>query len=247
METLKERAHTNKTEAGKAETGKADANKASCPADAKGQEAGTKACDTPALSKKAKQILDGARSAFHELGYEGTSVDEIARRAGVSKPTLYTHFGDKQALFAATFARECQDYAETAFHDDVADTMTCVETKLRSLAHELVTFFVAPDTQRMFRSAVAEAARFPDLGRAYFHAGEATKQRIKAILEHATEHGLLAVPDLDLAAHQFVVLCKADGFYKGLFMVEKTFSKDDINRIANGTVELFMNGYKPRG
>ncbi|WP_353937363.1 TetR/AcrR family transcriptional regulator C-terminal domain-containing protein [Mesorhizobium liriopis] len=43
------------------------------------------------------------------------------------------------------------------------------------------------------------------------------------------------------------MLCKADGFYKGLFMVEKTFSKDDINRIANGTVELFMNGYRARG
>ncbi|MBE7184712.1 MAG: TetR/AcrR family transcriptional regulator [Methylobacterium mesophilicum] len=226
METLKERADTENT---------------GCANGADG-----KACASPALSKKAKQILDGARSAFQELGYEGTSVDEIARRAGVSKPTLYTHFGDKQALFAASFARECQDYAETLFNDGDPESGECVEAKLRGIAHELVTFFVSPDAQCMFRSAVAEASRFPDLGRAYFKAGEATKKRIRLILERATERGLLAINDLDLAAHQFVVLCKADGFYKSLFMVEKTFSKSDIERIANGTVDLFLNGYRPR-
>ncbi|HVI96538.1 MAG TPA: helix-turn-helix domain-containing protein, partial [Anaeromyxobacter sp.] len=57
---------------------------------------------------KRRQILDGARLVFGELGYERASVDLIAARAGVSKATVYNHFADKQALFVAAVVEECE-------------------------------------------------------------------------------------------------------------------------------------------
>lgn len=201
------------------------------------------------LGPKARQILAGARSAFHDLGYEGTSVDEIARRAGVSKPTLYTHFGDKQALFAASFTQECREYSERTFKPEEMGTIACVEAGLRASARSLVGFLLSPFAQSMFRSAVAEAARFPDLGRAYYEAGpKVGKMRIKEILEHGVALGFLAIDDTDLAAHQFMQLCKADFFMKQLFFVEgPAVDEAEIARIADGAVKLFLNGYRRRG
>lgn len=200
------------------------------------------------LGPKARQILAGARSAFHDLGYEGTSVDEIARRAGVSKPTLYTHFGDKQALFAASFTQECREYSERTFKPEEMTTIACVEAGLRASARSLVGFLLSPFAQSMFRSAVAEAARFPDLGRAYYEAGpKVSKMRVEEILEHGVALGFLAIDDTDLAAYQFIQLCKADFFLKQLFFVKGPAVDDaEIARIADGAVKLFLNGYRRR-
>src|SRR3974390_1136510 len=52
-------------------------------------------------NSKRRQILDGARKVFMDLGFDGASMGEIARAAGVSKGTLYVYFTDKCALFEA--------------------------------------------------------------------------------------------------------------------------------------------------
>jgi len=207
--------------------------------------------DCKALNPKAKQILEGARSAFQELGFEGTSVDEIARRAGVSKPTLYSYFGDKQALFAASFANECRGQADSAFAGLDFSDEACVETALRKIARGITAFVLSPSAMSMFRSAVAESARFPDLGRTYFETGEMTKARLIEVFRQAMEAGVLKIDDLDLAAHQFIVLCKADAFHKRLFLQAGDHagepSEAEINRVADAAVRLFFDGYRKRG
>jgi len=52
-------------------------------------------------TSKRRQILDGARKVFMDLGFDGASMGEIARSAGVSKGTLYVYFADKSRLFEA--------------------------------------------------------------------------------------------------------------------------------------------------
>src|SRR3954452_4242166 len=56
--------------------------------------------------ERREQLLDVGRTLFAERGFEGTSVEEIAHKAGVSKPVVYEHFGGKEGLYAVVVDRE---------------------------------------------------------------------------------------------------------------------------------------------
>ena len=71
-------------------------------------------------SSKRRQILDGARKVFMDLGFDGASMGEIARSAGVSKGTLYVYFADKNRLFEAIVEEEALEQGKTAFNFDPA-------------------------------------------------------------------------------------------------------------------------------
>src|ERR1700712_2442024 len=58
--------------------------------------------------ERREQLLDVGRSLFAEKGFEATSIEEIAARAGVSKPVVYEHFGGKEGLYAVVVDREMQ-------------------------------------------------------------------------------------------------------------------------------------------
>lgn len=58
--------------------------------------------------QRREQLLEIGRTVFAERGYDGTSVEEIAERAGVSKPVVYEHFGGKEGLYAVVVDREMQ-------------------------------------------------------------------------------------------------------------------------------------------
>src|SRR3978361_1849958 len=71
-------------------------------------------------SSKRRQILDGARKVFMDLGFDGASMGEIARAAGVSKGTLYVYFADKSRLFEAIVEEETLEQGKTDFNLDPA-------------------------------------------------------------------------------------------------------------------------------
>src|SRR6516164_10016570 len=70
-------------------------------------------------TSKRRQILDGARKVFMDLGFDGASMGEIARAAGVSKGTLYVYFADKCGLFKAIVEDELE-VSQLAFNFDPA-------------------------------------------------------------------------------------------------------------------------------
>ncbi|MGH6740100.1 MAG: TetR/AcrR family transcriptional regulator, partial [Bradyrhizobium sp.] len=83
------------------------------------------AADRPSLravseeeSSKRRQILEGARKVFMDLGFDGASMGEIARSAAVSKGTLYVYFADKNRLFEAIVEEEAREKGEVAFNLD---------------------------------------------------------------------------------------------------------------------------------
>ena len=69
-------------------------------------------------SSKRRQIIDGARKVFMDLGFDGASMGEIARSAGVSKGTLYVYFADKSRLFEAIVEEESLEQGKVAFNFD---------------------------------------------------------------------------------------------------------------------------------
>jgi len=138
--------------------------------------------------------------------------------------------------------RECQEQAQRIFQ--IENQVEAVEPVLRHIARSYVEFLVSPFAQNMFRVAIAEAQRFPDPGLAFYSSGsEIGTDRLKQFLAAAVDRGELAIEDVDLAAHQFVELCKADIFYKRLLCVKSHATEAEIDRIANGAVTTFLKAF----
>lgn len=194
-------------------------------------------------SAKAQQILKGVRSVFLELGYEGASTDKLARAAGVSKGTLYNYFPDKQTLFTAFVGEECRKQAALIF--EVKSQSADIETVLQEIAYNYVKMYPSEFVQGIYRVAAAEATRFPALARTFYDSGPdlASRQMVQ-LLAGAVVKGELVIDDLDMAAHQFAQLCKADLFEKCLFQVKLSVASEEIERIAKSAVAVFLKAYR---
>lgn len=192
--------------------------------------------------RKFDQVLAGARTVFLADGFEGASVDDIARAAGVSKATLYSYFPDKRLLFMEMARVECNRQAETALA--TIDMDAPAETVLKDVAIQMVNFITSGFGQRIFRICVGESDRFPELGREFYESGPMlVRARMLAFLDAATERGELQIDDFELAADQFPELCKADLFPRMVFNMQSTFSDAEKHRIIDGAVAIFMARY----
>src|SRR6516165_9471012 len=92
---------------------------------------------------KRRQIIEGAREAFLEQGFDAASMNDIARIAGVSKGTLYVYFQNKEQLFQAICSEECEAQAETLFKVDPDDVD--VEGTLTRLGVDFLRFVCQPE------------------------------------------------------------------------------------------------------
>lgn len=192
--------------------------------------------------RKFDQVLDGARIVFMRDGFEGASVDDIAREAGVSKATLYSYFPDKRLLFSEVARIECNRQAEAALKELYA--LETVEAVLHDAANVMVKFFLSDFGQQMYRICVAESHRFPELGQRFYSSGpELAKARLSGVFGKFVDDGHLAIPDMDLATSQFCELCKSDLFVRALCGVKYDASDEQIERVVKGVVDMFMARY----
>lgn len=163
-------------------------------------------------SPKRRQILAGAREVFRETGFERACVDLIAARAGVSKATIYNHFHDKKALYAAYLSEEA---------DALRDSVRCmllrsepvgdVAVALQTAGERLLALFLDPTIVGFYRNTAAEVERFPELGQLlYDHGPAAMIAVIRDYLRRWHDHGALRIDDPHVAAVQFVMLCHGD-------------------------------------
>ncbi|WP_397542843.1 TetR/AcrR family transcriptional regulator [Roseovarius salis] len=193
--------------------------------------------------RKFDQVIEGAREVFMRDGYEGASVDEIARAAGVSKATLYSYFPDKRLLFSEVARIECNRQADEAL--DVLGNEAPIEDVLKEAARRMVEFFLSDFGQQVFRICVAESYRFPELGRRFYDSGPAmVRDRMTSVLKPYADKGILEIDDMDLAANQFGELCKSDLFVRSLCGVCGEVRQSDIDRVVNGAVDMFLARYR---
>src|SRR3982074_2778422 len=117
-------------------------------------------------SSKRRQILDGARKVFMDLGFDGASMGEIARFAGVSKGTLYVYFADKNRLFEAIVEEEALDQGKVAFNFDPTPD---VPTTLMEFGQAYIQLLCRPGGGSAPRTVMAIAERMPEGGRRFHH------------------------------------------------------------------------------
>jgi len=192
--------------------------------------------------RKFDQVIEGARSVFLADGFEGASVDDIARAAKVSKATLYSYVPDKRLLFIEVAKRECQRQADLAIAQISGDGP--VEEALFNAASTMVRFFMSDLGRQTYRIAVAESERFPEIGRAFYNAGPTiARNALVDYLQKKVLAGELSIADVDLAADQFIELCKAGHHIKAVMGVKRDYTPEEIDTVIHGAVETFMARY----
>jgi AcrR family transcriptional regulator len=192
-------------------------------------------------TSKRRQILDGARKVFMDLGFDGASMGEIARSAGVSKGTLYVYFADKNRLFEAIVEEEALEKGEIVFNLDPARE---VAITLREFGETYITTLCRPGGGSSIRTVMAIAERMPDVGRRYYtQTLESTIDRLAAYLKAHVELGELAIEDCQLAASQFMLMCQASLFLPYIFQASPAPSSARMNEVVESAIRMFMAGY----
>jgi AcrR family transcriptional regulator len=196
-------------------------------------------------SAKRRQILDGARQVFSELGYERASVDQIAARAGVSKATVYNHFQDKKALFIAAVVLDCDGFRE-GVERCLAGGTADVEQGLRSIGERVMTMSLSPPVAKLYRATIAEAERMPELGRLVFERGTlALQEAIASLLRRWNEVGALQIEDPRSAAVAFIALCQGDLVIRMRLGVLEHPVEPLIHQTVERAVSIFVRAHRP--
>jgi TetR/AcrR family transcriptional regulator, mexJK operon transcriptional repressor len=207
-----------------------------------------KAAGTTLTERKRQAILDAAAELFPRHGFPGTSMDQVATRAGVSKQTVYAQFASKEALFDAMVRGMTDGPAGQVQSgmDDVPPGATLAE-HLTAYAIRQLEIARTPALMRLRRLAIAEAERFPDLGRAlHDHGpGRAIAALAVAFTRWAAE-GRLRVPDPQVAATHFNWLVMAEPVNRAMFLGDAAVpARPALRRHAAEAVRIFMAAYGP--
>jgi AcrR family transcriptional regulator len=195
-------------------------------------------------SSKRRQILDGARKVFMDLGFDGASMGEIARSAGVSKGTLYVYFADKNRLFEAIVEQESLEQGKAVFNFDPERDVT---TTLREFGQAYIQLLCRPGGGSAIRTVMAIAERMPDVGRRFYDRVLAhTINRLAEFLDARVQAGEVVIEDTALAATQFMQLCQASLFQPFIFQAAPAPSNERIARVVDSATRMFLSAYQKK-
>jgi AcrR family transcriptional regulator len=178
------------------------------------------------------------------LGFDGASMGEIARAAGVSKGTLYVYFADKNRLFEAIVEEEILEQSKVTFNFDPDRDVT---TTLMEFGQAFIQVLCRPGGGSSTRTVMAIAERMPEVGRRFYNNVIAhTINQLAAYLEARTRLGELAIEDYPLAASQFMEMCKGSLFLPFIFQAAPAPSSERIAEVIGSATRMFMAAYQAK-
>jgi TetR/AcrR family transcriptional repressor of mexJK operon len=175
---------------------------------------------------KRSAILAGAKLVFLREGFERASMDEVAAKAGVSKMTVYRHFGSKEDLFAGVIADLCNrivaEDLERIF-DEAPDRA------LRRYAERMIAIVFEPDTIELHRIVVAESRLFPNLGRYFYDFGPQVCIDVLArYFERNKDNPAFRINDPVRTAEEFLELLRGYAHLRVLLKLERSPSRAEL-------------------
>jgi len=204
---------------------------------------------TPAVStyhqqvaaEKRALILGAATELFAELGYDKTSLARVAERAGVSTATMFKQFPTKADLFEAIVL---QFWAAGPSTDVAAPEPGAPAAGLRTLGHRYAELLRRPGMAGLHRMVIAEASRFPELGRVQFNLGkEPFFELVRDYINSEAAAGGLVVPDAVRATTEFLGMISNFVLWPQLLLQEWAPSDEDVDATINSAVETFLARY----
>lgn len=197
--------------------------------------------------QKRRQILDGAGRIFSELGFDATSMSDVARAAQVSKATLYVYFQDKEHLFTAI----CAEQRDRKIAEKIAllDVNQPVVEVLTRFGMEILTTMTQPFVVAAHRIVIGVAERMPEIGSEFYEAGPVRViTAVSEYLDHHVASGELKIADTRLAAAQFLEIIQGGMFKARLYgVLNEPPPHEEIEKNVTSGVSLFMKGYGAEG
>jgi TetR/AcrR family transcriptional regulator, mexJK operon transcriptional repressor len=202
----------------------------------------------PKDMEKRAAILEAAKALFVRNAFAGTSMDAVAAEAGVSKLTVYSHFGDKDNLFREVIRAQIQDLMpEDTYQYDPEEGIR--ETLERIALHHVR---LDCDVQNVgtFRAILSDCRQGnPRYGKLLWEEGpDRTHGLMKRLLQQAIEAGQLDIPNPTRAAGQFISLIKGEMLLRRMFGCEECAQSyaAELEQTARDGVDMFLRAYSPR-
>ena len=192
---------------------------------------------------KRDAIIAGATEIFLGAGYGAASMDAIAQAAGVSKQTVYAHFGAKDTLFEAIIRQKCDDLLAPAVTVGTEDGD--VGQVLHDIAERFVNAILSPENMKLFRAIVGESSRFPELADAFYRAGPRLAADVLAdYLFDVDAKGELAVPNPKSSAERFFAMLRNDLYMRRVLGIERVPCPNEADTLVGVAVSAFIAAHR---
>ena len=200
-------------------------------------------------TRKRAAILDAATTIFLSNGYLGTSMDEIAALARVSKQTVYKHFADKERLFSEIVTATVDEIADPNYDEVVKlEDTGDVERDLHAFARRQLRAVMEPRLLQLRRLVIGEAGRFPRLGRLFYERGPGrTIDALATMFERLASRGELELGDPRLAAAHFNWLVMSIPLNQAMLLgQDEPANPAELDGYADAGVRAFLAAYRRR-
>jgi len=202
----------------------------------------TSAPGRPKDPAKRRAILRAAQQLFMSQGLAATSMDEVARQAGVSKLTLYSHFTDKEDLFQQAVAEKCQEHLP-------ADAFTAaaslpLRAALVAIGRGFVALIFSDAALGLQRLLSVEAPRYPKIGELFWAAGpKRVCDDFARFLEPRIAAGEVADVAPETAAEHFFSMLKGLPHMRALMMPDDKPTARELHGHVDAAVDMFLRAY----
>lgn len=191
---------------------------------------------------KRQAILEAAKAQFLRHGYEGSSMEAIAREAGVSKLTVYSHFSDKDTLFLEAVKAKCEEQLPQLF--TARDTDGPIAERLLDIGRAFLALINSPESLAMHRLMFGLAHANPALVQLFYDAGPGRiLSELERFLRRADQHGQLSITQPRAAAEHFCALLKGGHNFRLLIGLAGAQSASEAERHVCDVVEVFIRAY----
>lgn len=191
--------------------------------------------------RKRAAVIAAATEEFLAAGFEATSMDRIAARAGVSKRTVYNHFPGKEALFAAIL-QQLWD-ASAAGDAPVYSAKRALRGQLLQLLMRKLSLLNDEAFLSLARVAIAAGIHSPERARDMVARMSEREEDLTLWIRAAAADGRLTVPDPVFASQQLQGLVKAFAFWPQVTMGQPALGAADQKRVAESAADMFLARY----
>ena len=190
---------------------------------------------------KGLLIIEAASELFITQGFDGVSMEAVARAAGVSKQTVYSHYGNKDALFQAAVKRRCLAHQ---LDGSGMDETRPVADYLRAFGHHVSELLVSDAAIAVHRACIAGAANHSRISQLFWEAGpQQVEAHLSGYLQRQVAAGRLAIDDTPFATQHFLNLLKGEAHFRAILGLPNEQALAELDRYVDSCVRVFMRAY----
>ncbi len=199
------------------------------------------------MTPKQASIVRAAATLFLDRGFGAVSMDAIAAEASASKRTVYSYYHNKQTLFADVMSMVCMQSGGQQGCPLVAENIIANEQitgVLQQTGEHVLNIISSPQTIELYRVVVAEAGRFPELGRSYYEMGPKwVMDRLAEYLRDLVAGGQANIEDPNCASRKFFGMVTFPIQMELMLGIETELSESRITEISKAAAAVFCGAY----